>query len=255
MRHRVERNVSLNSTHVSLAIVCLCVSAFSTFAADGANRVVLRQEVSRRHRDELIASLRVITGWTNLNFDTNGALSLGGDQTTSGSESARILLSQAIKGTNVIVLEDASSRTDVAFCRVVRGRWMREESSRPPVYVVLIDFTDFHRLSGDAEARAAFDVGWGLLHEIDHVVRDSEDASTSKTTGECEDHVNQMRLEVGLPIRVDYFFSPAYLKTDANFNSKYVRLSFALRTKRYWLIWDATTVGGLLADAQRALVR
>ena len=254
MRHRAERIVSSNITHVSLAIVCLCVSALSTFAADGASRVMLRQDVSREHRDELVARLRMITGWTNLDFDTNGALSLGGDQ-TSGSESARILLSEAIKGANVIVLEDASSRSDVAFCRVVRGRWIRGESSRPPAYVVLIDFTDFHRLTGDAEARAAFDVGWGLLHEIDHVVRDSEDASTSKTTGECEDHINQMRLEVGLPIRVDYFFTPAYLKADANFNSKYVRLSFARQTKRYWLVWDATTVGGLLADAQRALVR
>jgi hypothetical protein len=255
MRHRIEGKISSNITHVSLAFVCLCVSALSTFAADDASRVMLRQEVSRSHRDELVASLRVITGWTNLNFDTNGALRLDDDQPRGGSKGARILLSQAIEGTNLIVLEDASSRSDVAFCRVVRGRWIRGESSRPPAYVVLIDFKDFHHLTGDAEARAAFDVGWGLLHEIDHVVRDSEDPTTSKTTGECEDHINQMRLELGLPIRVDYFFSPAYLKADANFNSKYVRLSFARQTKRYWLVWDSTTVGGLLADNQRALVR
>ena len=102
--------------------MCLCVSALSTFAADGASRVMLREDVSRAHRDELVARLRVITGWTNLDFDTNGALSLGGDQ-ISGSESARILLSEAIKGANVIVLQDASSRSDVAFCRVARGRW------------------------------------------------------------------------------------------------------------------------------------
>jgi len=255
MRHRLDKKVSPNITHVSLAIVCLCGSALSTFAADGASRVMLRQEVSRTHRDELVASLRVITGWTNLNFDTNGALRLDDGQLRGGSKDARILLSQANEGTNLIVLENASSRSDVAFCRVVRGRWTRGESSRPPVYVVLIDFTDFHRLAGDAEARAAFDVGWGLLHEIDHVVRNSEDATTSKTTGECEDHINQMRLELGLPIRVDYFFSPAYLKADGNFNSKYVRLSFARQTKRYWLVWDSTMVGGLLADNQRALVR
>ena len=85
----------------------------------------------------------------------------------------------------------------------------------------MIDFTDFHRLSGDAEARAAFDVGWGLLHEVDHVVRDSEDAQDQTAIGECEDHINRMRLEVGLPIRVDYFFSRAYLKADANFSSRY----------------------------------
>src|ERR1051325_2377654 len=256
MRHKLERKLSLNITHVLLAIACLCGSALSTFAADDASRVRLRQEVSRSHRDELVASLRVITGWTNLTFDTNGALRLDHDQLRGGSKRARILLSQAIEGTTLIVLEDASSRSDVAFCRVVRGRWIRGESSRPPAYVVLVDFTDFHRLTGDGEARAAFDVGWGLLHEIDHVVRDSEDATTtSKTTGECEDHINQMRVELGLPIRVDYFFSPAYLKADANFNSKYVRLSFARQTKRYWLVWDSTTVGGLLVDKQRALIR
>jgi hypothetical protein len=231
------------------------VSALSTFAAEGASRVVLRPEVSRTHRDELVARLRVITGWPSLNFDGNGLLRFHDDQTTGGSQSARKLLAEAIAGTNLIVLEDASSRSDVAFCRVVRGRWRQGESSRPPAYVVLIDFTDFHRLIGDAEARAAFDVGWGVLHEIDHVVRDSEDASDAKMTGECEDHINQMRLEVGLPVRVDYFFTPAYLKADANFNSRYVRLSFARDAKRYWLVWDATTVGGLIAAGERALVR
>jgi hypothetical protein len=68
-----------------------------------------------------------------------------------------------------------------------------------------------------------------------------------------------MRLEVGLPVRAEYFFSRAYLKADANFNARYVRLSFERRddsqTKRYWLVWDAVSVGGLTGDAQRALVR
>jgi hypothetical protein len=125
--------------------------------------------------------------------------------------------------------------------------------------VVLIDFTDFQQLSGDAEARAAFDVGWGLLHEIDHVVSGSEDPKDEKVIGECEDHINEMRREVGLPVRAEYFFSRAYLTADANFNARYVRLSFERRgdsqTKRYWLVWDAVSVGGLIGDGQRALVR
>ena len=178
-----------------------------------------------------------------------------GDQTTGGSESARTLLAEAVAGPSLIILEDASSRADVAFCRVVRGRWTRGDANKPPAFVVLIDFTDFHQLSGDAEARAAFDVGWGLLHEIDHVVKDSEDARDGNAAGECEEHINRMRREVGLPIRVDYFFSRAYLKADSNFNARYVRLSFERQAKRYWLVWDATTVGGLLGDNPRALVK
>jgi hypothetical protein len=215
---------------------------------------VLRPEVSRAHREELVTRLRIISGLSTLNFDGNGSLRLG-EQSSAGSQSARTLLAQAVAGPNVIVLEDASSRADVAFCRVVRGRWVRGDSNKPPVFVVLIDFTDFHQLSGDAEARAAFDAGWGLLHEIDHVVRDSEDARDAKAVGECEDHINRMRLEVGLPVRVDYFFSRTYLKADSNFNARYVRLSFEREARRYWLVWDATTVGGLAGESQRALVR
>jgi hypothetical protein len=245
--------------NVLLVFAFLSASAVSTFAAD--SRVILRPDVSRSHREELAASLRAITGLTDLEFDSDGSLRFDGDVATRGSESARALLSQALKGPNVIIIEDASSRSDVGFARVVRGRWQRDDSTNPPAFVVLIDFTDFRRLSGDAEARAAFDVGWGLLHEMDHVVRDSEDAQDQATIGECEDHINRMRLEVGLPIRVDYFFSRAYLKADANFSARYVRLSFerrdetSLQTKRYWLVWDAATVGGLLAYGERALVR
>jgi hypothetical protein len=242
--------------YVFAVVACFCLSALSSFAA---SHVLLKPDISRAHRDELVARLRVITGLTHLNFESDGALRFDVSQASGGSATARELLSHAVQGANVIVLEDASSRSDVAFCRVVRGRWTRDESNRPPAYVVLIDFTDFQRLSGDAEARAAFDVGWGLLHEIDHVVSGSEDAKDEKGIGACEDHINEMRLEVGLPVRTGYFFSRAYLKADANFNARYVRLSFERRddsqTKRYWLVWDAVSVGGLTGDAQHALVR
>ena len=242
-----------------LAVVCLCLSAVSSFASN--SRVFIRQDVPQRHREELLSRLRVITGLSDLKFDEHGSLILGSKPAAHGSAKARALLAQAVEGANVIILEDASSRSDVAFCRVVRGRWTRDESPRLPAYVVLIDFKDFQQLSGDAEARAAFDVGWGLLHEIDHVVTNSEDANNPKEIGECEEHINAMRLEVGLPIRVDYFFNRAKFKTDANFSARYVRLSFerwdrsSPEPKRYWLAWDAMTVGGLLADGQRALVR
>lgn len=235
---------------------CFCLSALSAFAA---SHVLIKPDISRAHREELIRRLRVITGLGDLSFERDGALRFNVAQASGGSASARRLLSEAIQGANVIVLEDASSRSDVAFCRVVRGRWTRDEANRPPAYVVLIDFTDFQHLSGDAEARAAFDVGWGLLHEIDHVVSGSEDPKDEKGIGECEGHINQMRVEVGLPVRAGYFFSRAYQQADANFNARYVRLSFERRgdsqTKRYWLIWDAVSVGGLIAEDQRALVR
>ncbi len=259
MRPRIKRRCfSLKITPVVFAIACLCLSVVSALASSNS-RVFIRADVSRSHRDELINRLRAITGLTELRFDDDGALRLDGKPLTRGSERARALLAQAVAGANVIVIEDASGRSDIAFCRVVNGRWVQGEANKPPAYVVLIDFKDFKQLSGDAEARAAFDVGWGLLHEIDHVVSGSEDPNDKKDVGECEDHINAMRLELGLPARADYFFTNTNFKADADFNARYVRLPFEsrdqLQIKRYWLVWDAVTVGGLLGGSQRALVR
>ena len=104
MRSRIERkHVSFK---LALAVACLCLSALSTLASDSASRIVLRPEVSRSHREELITRLRVITGISTLNFDNNGSLRLG-EQTDGGSESARTLLAQAVAGPSVIKMTEA----------------------------------------------------------------------------------------------------------------------------------------------------
>ena len=255
MRPRTQRRCfSLKLTQVVFAAGCLCLCATPSLAATNS-RIFIKADVSRTHREELVNRLRIITGLPDLRFEDDGSLRLDGQPLTRGSDRARTLLAQANKGANIIVLEDASSRFDVAFCRVVPGQWTQGESNRPPAYVVLIDFKDFQQLSGDAEARAAFDVGWGVLHEIDHVVNESNDATDNEEIGECEDHINAMRLELGLPVRADYFFTRTTFKADANFNARYVRLSFERKDKRYWLVWDAVSVCGLLGNSQRALVR
>src|SRR6185437_16577585 len=96
MRPRIERkHFSLKLPHVFLATACVCLSALSTQASDGASRIMLRPEVSRSHREELITRLRVITGLSSLNFDNNGSLRLG-EQASGGSESARLLLAERV---------------------------------------------------------------------------------------------------------------------------------------------------------------
>jgi hypothetical protein len=185
-------------------ILALCVAlfAFSSATAKSVGQIVVRDNVPHEHRNQVIDKLRKITGWTSLRFTTDGALSIAGSDTVAGSKSARNLLSKAISGSDVIVLEDASSRADVAFCRVVPGRWLHGNSTKAAAFVVLIDFTDFEEIVGDEQARAAFDVGWALLHEIDHVVTNSEDAEDNDTKlGNCEDHINRMREELNLPQR------------------------------------------------------
>jgi hypothetical protein len=211
----------------------------------------VRDNVPRAHREQLVSKLRKITGWTRLAFAGDGALSIEANDSAKGSQRARALLAEAIAGDNMIVIEDASSRSDVAFCRVVPGRWTNGNAVRLDAYVIQIDFTDFQQIVGDAEARRAFDVGWAVLHELDHVVMNSADTDVNDHVGECETHINKMRDELGLPLRANYFFTASALKADPNFNTRFVRLPFeqidpsSRRLKRYWLTWDFTVVGGV----------
>jgi hypothetical protein len=231
-------------------IAILILTAFPVVAST-SNRVVVRDSVSTAHRDELVDRLRSITGWTDLAFNDDGALHINNTNVETGSRSARDLIRRAVKGDRVILFEDASSRKDVVFCRVVLGKFVSELAIAADVYVVLIDFDDFRRVIGDKQARAAFDVGWAVLHEIDHVVQDSQDPQHDTSAGECETHINKMRRELGLPVRNSYFFSYLPVRNEANLVSRFVRLGFdqvnpaSARKKRYWLVWDAAIVGGL----------
>lgn len=209
-------------------------------------------------RIELAEKLRQITGWQSLSFDESGALHLGDEKAAGGSETARELLRAAMSGRNMIVIEEASNRQDVVFCRVIEGRWKTDAAQMPPVFIVQIDFADFSRLMGDKVALDAFNVGWGVLHEFEHVVHDSVDAEKSGEVGECESFINRMRRECGLAERADYHFTLFPGITHSDFKTEFVRLAFDLarpganRKERHWLIWDATLVGGL--EAQKSLL-
>jgi hypothetical protein len=251
MHPRTKRNyLSLKSLQVCEVVLVLLLSAFPIFA--NTENVVVRQNVSKAHREELARKLRTITGWNDLAFNSDGALRIGA-HAGGGSKTARDLLNRTISGNRVILFEDASSRKDVVFCRVVLGTM--DHASAAEVYVVLIDFADFRQVTGDKQAQAAFDVGWAVLHEIDHVVEDSDDPQQDGP-GNCESHINRMRRELGLPIRNSYFFSFLPIKNDSNLISRFVRLGFeqdngpTSKRKRYWLIWDAAVVGGLTEPSE-----
>ncbi len=223
--------------------------------------MICRDSLPVAAREDLAAKLRKITGWSDLRFDRNGALRLGRTDPVDGSRTARELLTRSVYGNIVVVLEDSSRREDVAFSRVIPGRWKHDAPDSPPAFVVQIDFTDFDLLIGDRLALEAFDVGWGLLHELDHIVNDSRDGISLGETGECEVHINQMRRECNLPQRADYFYTFSPLTTDNEFRTRLVRLAFELeeaptnKKKRYWVTWDARVVGGFEEPKQIAALR
>lgn len=227
----------------------LIVSSIPVFAST-TDRMVIRDNISPAQREELAQRLRLITGWTNLEFNDDGALRTGSDL-IGGSQSARDLLNSAFSGSRTILFEDASGHKDVVFCRVMLAKLETDSSDKGEVHLVQIDFSDFQQVTGDKQARAAFNVGWAVLHEIDHVVSDSNDPQQDSAAGDCEDHINKMRRELGLPVRSSYFFNYLPIKNDSNLVSKFVRLGFdeesgpVSKRRRYWLIWDAAVVGGL----------
>lgn len=240
-----------------LGLLLLCCPLLSK-ANQSTAKIFIRPETSLSHRIELREKLRQITGWLSLDFDENGALSPGVEKAVGGSETARELLTEAASGDNVIVLEDASNRQDVVFCRVVEGRWKTDAANKPHAFVVMIDFADFSHVMGDRIALGAFNVGWGVLHEIEHVVHDSIDPTGSGSVGDCESLINQMRRECGLAERAEYHFTLLPVTNDGDFKTKFVRLAFDLmrpganKKERHWLIWDAKLVGGL--DEQKSLL-
>ena len=248
-----------------IARVSLLAGIFLLFtvnlqAEQNRDYVVCRENLSQKDRNELTNKLRKITGLPDLGFDRVGVLRLGIQDPVGGSARAGKLLAKVISGPTVVILEDAS-KSDVVFSRVIPGIWKRADSDSPPIFVIQIDFADFDYVMGDVRALQAFDVGWAVLHEFDHIVNDSLDATDLDQAGECEDHINQMRRECGLPQRSDYFFTLSPLSQDTAFNTRLVRLAFDQeksptgKKKRYWLVWDAKLVGGLDEKKEIAVLR
>lgn len=253
MQHRGLPQSGSFSFHLkaaSLLTILLFCCAQPSAANEPLGRIVSRPEMSLSLRRQLAAQLRQITGLKGLEFDEQAVLSLGDIAPEGGSQRARELLAEAARGRHVIVLEDASKREDVVFCRVIEGKWTADAERKPPVYIVLIDFADFSHVMGDRAALAAFNAGWGVLHEVEHVVHDSLDAERAGEVGDCERLINRMRRECGLAERSDYYFTYVPGTTHNAFKTQLVRLAFDLQEsahggrKRYWLIWDAALVGG-----------
>lgn len=259
------RRTSLSLHHLAaglLVILCLSQIAFSS-ELPGSKRlrgaVICRKEFDGGRREELASKLRKISGWPDLKFDDSGILREGKGAPVGGSKSARELLSQVLLGSNAVVLEYVSRHSDVVFMRVIPGQWKTIEG--PPAFVVQIDFADFDRVMGDEQALEAFNVGWGLLHELDHIANDSRDATSFADAGECETRINEMRLECNLPQRTAYFYTSSPLTENTTFSIKLMRLAFeqtqpgSTRKRRYWIIWDANLVGGLDQQKELAALR
>ncbi|MBP6820341.1 MAG: hypothetical protein KA368_02300 [Acidobacteria bacterium] len=201
-----------------LKLVTLLAFTFTTVSATDSNNfeyqgagVWLSQEknhlLSTAHEEELLQSLRKITGLCELRFTENGSLNLGDTSDQSdGSLIARSILRRALESGYVFVVEDHSDSTDVNFGQMDEGTNYEEATSqrRFLIWKIRLDFDDFRKMAASRGVRESFNIGFTFLHELLHGLG-HKDAEQIQELGECEELINQARLELSLPTRDQYF--------------------------------------------------
>jgi hypothetical protein len=143
-----------------------------------------------------------------MRFDDSGYLTLGDrNRIEGGSATAREMLISITDGSRIFELEAHDYSRDVAFaCLGAEITYSDFPTGlRIEARTVQLDFSDFTQLRGDWEAMKAFDIGFAILHELAHGALQLKDAVSYITQlGACEEHINLIRRELGLPERLHY---------------------------------------------------
>jgi hypothetical protein len=163
---------------------------------------------TKRQLKTLLDGLRFWTGFDEITIDPVGNLNLGDrSRITGGSKTARELIIAAVDSQDSFRLERRDNSSTIAFAQIVSTESYEDDSGRRrSAWELRIDFSDFAELAGNDEARAAFDPAASAVHELVHAILGYFDPTESDDLlGECERHVNKMRLELGLPQREHYY--------------------------------------------------
>ncbi len=196
-----------NLQFIALLLLALSVTALADVAT-GVRNSTGPLHLNAAQLQQVQASLRHKSGLAELGFDEQGALTLGHrEHIQGGAATARALLMAAVDGKHRYELENHERSPEVAFARLSEGAvWILDEAGkRLTIYQIQLDFADFDWLSGAPEAKAAFDIGINVLHELTHGVLQLQDPKGAMDQiGDCDAHVNQMRRELSLPERLYY---------------------------------------------------
>jgi hypothetical protein len=170
----------------------------------------LKHQFASEHKKLIVGSLRRITGFEQLDFASNGAMYLGENTSSAtGSQTARNILQQVIDAGSEIIIEDHSHSPLVNFGQLDNGTNYEDLANhkRFTIWRVRIDFDDFRAMQSSREVREAFDPGITLLHEFLHSLG-HKDPTHFGDIGECETLINQVRAELGMPLREHYHGVP-----------------------------------------------
>src|SRR5262245_35341952 len=198
-----------------------------------------------------LKSLRHKIGFLEMHFDQDGYLKLGDrGRITGGSSIARGLLISAVDGDRIFELEAYDCSPSVAFANIGESAiyTILATGARIEVRPIRLDFFDFAQLRGEREVLAAFDIGFAILHELAHGSLRLKDSVARTRLGDCDEHINLMRRQLGLPERRDY--SPIIQSIPTlSATIQEAELIFVLvsqkKTRRFYLRWDVQKVAAL----------
>jgi hypothetical protein len=269
--------ISACFSKVAMALIFICSLAAPSLATPddplffqpGLRNSDGSRKLNNRQLQMVIESLRHKTGFLEMRFDENGFLTLG-DRTrvAGGSAVARELLIAAVDGGRILELENHTNSLSVSFAQIRVGddrvdlsREPRIEAGREHVHFkpkarttalrILIDFADFSQLCGEREVLAAFDLGFAVLHELGHGALQLRDSTDLTRLGECEEYINRIRRDLGLPERLRYFtqdqravrpLAQTFLQAEQVF-VRAVEKQGRIKTEWFYLRWDIEKVG------------
>jgi hypothetical protein len=166
-------------------------------------------------QQQLLESLQRITGLAHLEFTRAGELTVcDWADTAAGSASARALLFRALHSGHAYTIEAHPGSPNVTFGQLDAGLIYEtaDTGQRFTIWRLRLDLADFKRIDAPAAVLASFDVGFAFLHELLHGLG-YEDATEADALGPCEELVNQVRVELDLPLRAHYFGSALQVAT------------------------------------------
>jgi hypothetical protein len=207
------------------------------------------RRLSEKQLQTALESLRHKTGFLDMRFDGAGYLTLGDrNRVAGGSGAARELLISAVDGDKIFELEAHDSSPIVAFARLTTTTIYIGPAARIVGLAIQLDFSDFDMLRGEREALMAFDIGFAILHELAHGVLGLKDDIARKRLGECDERINLIRRDLGLPERRYYLPTISLILPPLVEDAE---LIFALvsrkdgreKTKVFYLRWDSKSVG------------
>lgn len=204
---------------LALVVVCLGSVPLTTQAAGKWSYpttpgIWLSQEPGRECntncQEQLLVSLRRLTGWQQMRFTAGGWLEISEHEVRqagqAGSPSAREVITRIHHGHQVFIVEAHTGSPEVSFGQLDEGLIYQDDlrQLRLKIWRLRLDLADFKRIAAPARVLAAFDPGFVFLHELLHGLG-YPDPERFGELGPCEAQVNQMRTEMDLPLRTQYF--------------------------------------------------